>query len=164
MPRARRTPLVCKYGWLDLGRSRGHLAAVGVPFLPLVAVHRVLRARGWFATPPEPELLQWLDLVALRYAVRLSGMTQLALTKLDVLSGLDRVRLFGAPYLPIPATPLPLPVRFHVWYGEPIDVASRFDPSDSDRPDVVDALVREVRERVAERIAAGRAARAGWFR
>ena len=35
----------------------------------------------------------WLDLVALRYAVRLSGMTQLALTKLDVLSGFARVRL-----------------------------------------------------------------------
>ncbi len=43
----------------------GHLAAVGVTFLTLVAVNRVLRARGWFATRPEPELLQWLDLVAL---------------------------------------------------------------------------------------------------
>jgi adenylosuccinate synthase len=35
----------------------------------------------------------WLDLVALRYAARLSGMTDLALTKLDVLSGFDRVKL-----------------------------------------------------------------------
>ena len=35
----------------------------------------------------------WLDLVALRYAVRLSGVTQLALTKLDVLSGFERVRI-----------------------------------------------------------------------
>lgn len=34
----------------------------------------------------------WLDLVALRYAVRISGVTQLALTKLDVLSGLGTVR------------------------------------------------------------------------
>jgi adenylosuccinate synthase len=33
----------------------------------------------------------WLDLVALRYAVRLSGITQLALTKLDVLSGFESV-------------------------------------------------------------------------
>ncbi len=31
----------------------------------------------------------WLDLVALRYAVRISGITELALTKLDVLSGFD---------------------------------------------------------------------------
>jgi adenylosuccinate synthase len=35
----------------------------------------------------------WLDLVALRYAARLSGMTGLAVTKLDVLSGFDRVKL-----------------------------------------------------------------------
>jgi adenylosuccinate synthase len=33
----------------------------------------------------------WLDLVALRYAVRLNGMTSLALTKLDVLSAFDEV-------------------------------------------------------------------------
>ncbi len=38
----------------------------------------------------------WLDLVALRYAVRLSGVTQLALTKLDVLSGLATVKLCRA--------------------------------------------------------------------
>ncbi|HTI33371.1 MAG TPA: adenylosuccinate synthase [Miltoncostaea sp.] len=35
----------------------------------------------------------WLDLVALRYAARLSGMTGLAVTKLDVLSGFERVKL-----------------------------------------------------------------------
>ncbi len=33
----------------------------------------------------------WLDLVALRYAVRLNGITSLALTKLDVLSAFDEV-------------------------------------------------------------------------
>jgi adenylosuccinate synthase len=33
----------------------------------------------------------WLDLVALRYAVRLNGLTSLALTKLDVLSAFDEV-------------------------------------------------------------------------
>ena len=33
----------------------------------------------------------WLDLVALRYAVRLNGMTALALTKLDVLSAFDEL-------------------------------------------------------------------------
>jgi adenylosuccinate synthase len=33
----------------------------------------------------------WLDLVALRYAVRVNGMTSLALTKLDVLSAFDEV-------------------------------------------------------------------------
>jgi adenylosuccinate synthase len=33
----------------------------------------------------------WLDLVALRYAVRVNGITSLALTKLDVLSEFDRL-------------------------------------------------------------------------
>jgi adenylosuccinate synthase len=33
----------------------------------------------------------WLDLVALRYAVRLNGITELALTKLDVLSAFDEL-------------------------------------------------------------------------
>jgi len=33
----------------------------------------------------------WLDLVALRYAVRLNGITSLALTKLDVLSTFERI-------------------------------------------------------------------------
>jgi adenylosuccinate synthase len=38
----------------------------------------------------------WIDLVALRYAARLSGFTELALTKLDVLSGFARVRICQA--------------------------------------------------------------------
>ncbi len=44
----------------------GHLAAVGLVFLAIVAVNRVLRARGfWNEARPEPDLLNWLDLVAL---------------------------------------------------------------------------------------------------
>lgn len=35
----------------------------------------------------------WLDLVALRYAVRLNGLTALAITKLDVLAGIDPLRV-----------------------------------------------------------------------
>jgi adenylosuccinate synthase len=35
----------------------------------------------------------WLDLVALRYAVRLNGMSALAITKLDVLAGTDPLRV-----------------------------------------------------------------------
>ena len=35
----------------------------------------------------------WLDLVGLRYAVRLNGITSLALTKLDVLSAFDELRV-----------------------------------------------------------------------
>jgi adenylosuccinate synthase len=35
----------------------------------------------------------WMDLVALRYAVRLNRMTSLAITKLDVLSGIETLRV-----------------------------------------------------------------------
>jgi adenylosuccinate synthase len=42
----------------------------------------------------------WLDLVALRYAVRLNGITSLALTKLDVLSAFDELQVCIAYRLP----------------------------------------------------------------
>jgi single-stranded-DNA-specific exonuclease len=49
----------------DLSRL-GHLAAVGLVFLAVVAVNRALRVRGfWTEARPEPDLLPWLDLVAL---------------------------------------------------------------------------------------------------
>lgn len=35
----------------------------------------------------------WLDLVIVRYAVRLSGLTSLAITKLDTLAGIDKVKV-----------------------------------------------------------------------
>jgi single-stranded-DNA-specific exonuclease len=47
----------------------GHLAAVGVTFLTVVAINRELRARGWYGgsgeSREEPDLLRWLDIVAL---------------------------------------------------------------------------------------------------
>ena len=48
---------------------------------------RVQQLGGEFGTVTGRERrCGWLDLVALRYAVRLNGITELALTKLDVLS------------------------------------------------------------------------------
>ena len=47
------------------GAAHGHLAAVGMAFLLGAALVRTLRARGRFATRPEPRLLDLLDLVAL---------------------------------------------------------------------------------------------------
>ncbi|MBO8142549.1 MAG: adenylosuccinate synthase [Firmicutes bacterium] len=54
-----------------------------------------LRQRGgeFGTTTGRPRRCGWLDLVQLRYAVRINGIRQLALTKLDVLSGLERVRM-----------------------------------------------------------------------
>jgi adenylosuccinate synthase len=44
-------------------------------------------------TTGRPRRCGWLDLVLLRYAIRVNGLTELALTKLDVLSGLETIRL-----------------------------------------------------------------------
>jgi len=41
------------------------LAAVGLTFLCAIAINRLLRTHGWFATRKEPDLLNLLDLVAL---------------------------------------------------------------------------------------------------
>jgi adenylosuccinate synthase len=38
----------------------------------------------------------WLDMVALRYAVRVNGLTEIALTKLDILSHFDSIRVATA--------------------------------------------------------------------
>jgi single-stranded-DNA-specific exonuclease len=43
----------------------GHLCAAGVVFLFLVALNRTLRARGFFQSRPEPDLMASLDIVAL---------------------------------------------------------------------------------------------------
>lgn len=43
------------------------------------------------ATTGRPRRCGWLDLVALRYSIRINGITNLSLMKLDVLSGFDKI-------------------------------------------------------------------------
>ena len=50
---------------LDETSPHGVLAAVGIAYLLVVALNRALRDAGWYRDRPEPDLLQWLDLVAL---------------------------------------------------------------------------------------------------
>jgi len=51
---------------LDDDSPHKQLAAVGVAFLLAIGVNRALRATDWYTTTrPEPDLRQWLDLVAL---------------------------------------------------------------------------------------------------
>lgn len=45
------------------------------------------------ATTGRPRRCGWLDLVATKYACMLSGINYIALTKLDVLSGLDKIKV-----------------------------------------------------------------------
>ena len=51
---------------------------------------RIREAGGEFGTTTgRPRRTGWIDLVALRYATRINGLTGLVLTKLDVLTGID---------------------------------------------------------------------------
>ena len=45
------------------------------------------------ATTGRPRRCGWLDLVALKYAVRINGITNIALMKMDVLSGLEELKV-----------------------------------------------------------------------
>ncbi|MCG3173842.1 MAG: Adenylosuccinate synthetase [Myxococcota bacterium] len=45
------------------------------------------------ATTGRPRRTGWIDIVALRHAVRVNGLTGLALTKLDVLQGINEIKL-----------------------------------------------------------------------
>ena len=49
--------------------------------------------REFGATTGRPRRCGWLDLVALRYAVRLNGMNEIAFTKLDVLDHVDQIKV-----------------------------------------------------------------------
>ncbi len=48
------------------------------------------------ATTGRPRRCGWLDLVALRYTSMINGFTELAITKLDVLSGIDELKVCTA--------------------------------------------------------------------
>ncbi|MHB8142995.1 MAG: adenylosuccinate synthase [Thermoleophilia bacterium] len=53
--------------------------------------HFVNRGAEYGTTTGRKRRCGWLDLVVLKYAVRLNGLTGLAITKLDVLSNLDQI-------------------------------------------------------------------------
>ena len=59
------------------------------------ATAETIRERGgeFGTTTGRPRRTGWLDLVALRYAARLNTLTSLVVSKLDVLSGLDRIHV-----------------------------------------------------------------------
>jgi adenylosuccinate synthase len=59
------------------------------------AVGEGLRKRGdeFGSVTGRPRRTGWLDLPALRYAVRVNGLDGIALTKLDVLTGMDEIKV-----------------------------------------------------------------------
>jgi adenylosuccinate synthase len=79
-----------------LGVSKAYVTRVGEGGFPSEIVgpenSRLRELGGEYGTVTGRERrCGWLDLVALRYAVRVNGITSLALTKLDVLSAFDEL-------------------------------------------------------------------------
>jgi 1-acyl-sn-glycerol-3-phosphate acyltransferase len=72
------------------------------------------------------------------------------------------IHWFGAPYLPIPAWPVPLPAHYHIQYGSPIELDPVADHADD--PALVAAAAARVRTAVERQINDLRMARRGIFR
>jgi adenylosuccinate synthase len=81
-----------------LGITKAYTTRVGAGPFPSELedeTGELIRQRGgeFGTTTGRPRRTGWLDIVALRYAARINGLTALAVTKLDVLSGFDRIKV-----------------------------------------------------------------------
>ncbi|HEX9023223.1 MAG TPA: adenylosuccinate synthase [Geobacteraceae bacterium] len=81
-----------------IGISKAYVTRVGSGPFPtelLDATGEQLRQTGgeFGATTGRPRRCGWFDAMVVRYAVRVNGLTGIALTKLDVLSGFDTIKV-----------------------------------------------------------------------
>ena len=81
-----------------IGVSKAYATRVGGGPFPSEALDdegQMMRDRGqeYGATTGRPRRCGWFDAPALRYAARLNGFSSIALTKLDVLTGLRRIKV-----------------------------------------------------------------------
>ena len=85
-----------------LGITKAYTTRVGSgPFPTELSGDEAVRLRGtgendwdeFGTTTGRPRRVGWLDAVLLRYAVRVNGISELAITKLDILSGLDTLKI-----------------------------------------------------------------------
>lgn len=79
-----------------VGVVKAYLSRVGSGPVPTEALGKQgdhLRERGqeYGTTTGRPRRCGWVDLVQLRYACRINGFTSLAITKIDVLGGLNKI-------------------------------------------------------------------------
>jgi len=80
------------------GVAKAYATRVGAGPFPTeledeVGRHMLERGHEFGTTTGRERRCGWMDLVALRYAVRLNRMSALTITKLDVLSGIDPLRV-----------------------------------------------------------------------
>lgn len=81
-----------------IGVSKAYTTRVGAGPFPTEFSDELgeqIRQKGneFGATTGRPRRCGWLDIVGLKYAVRLSSFTDIALTKLDVLDTLEKIRI-----------------------------------------------------------------------
>ena len=69
----------------------------------------------------------------------------------------------GKESVPIPIVPVPLPVRYRIYYGEPIAVQDEYPPEAADDPTVLKAVAERVQQAVAELLQRGLEEREGVF-
>jgi adenylosuccinate synthase len=84
-----------------VGVVKAYVTRVGAGPLPTAMeepVHSEIRQKGgeYGATTGRPRRCGWLDLAVLRYACALNGVTSIAVTKLDTLSGLSPIKVCEA--------------------------------------------------------------------
>jgi adenylosuccinate synthase len=80
------------------GVAKAYATRVGAGPFPTelddaIGRHMLERGHEYGTTTGRERRCGWLDLVALRYAARINGLTGLVITKLDVLTGLDPLRV-----------------------------------------------------------------------
>lgn len=80
-----------------IGVVKAYLSRVGDGPLPSEILGdraEILRKKGseFGTTTGRPRRVGWIDLVQVRQAVRVNGLTEIALTKLDVLSGFESIK------------------------------------------------------------------------
>jgi len=83
-----------------IGVAKAYTTRVGAGPFPTKLdneVGEMIRKNGgeYGTTTGRPRDCGWIDLVALRYAARINGITHLAITKLDVLSNMDEIHICG---------------------------------------------------------------------
>jgi 1-acyl-sn-glycerol-3-phosphate acyltransferase len=72
-------------------------------------------------------------------------------------------KLVGVPIFPVPIVPIPLPVRYHLYYGKPIPVHKEFKPEHADDPAAVAEVALRVKGAVDKLIQQGLRERKGVF-
>jgi adenylosuccinate synthase len=144
-----------------LGIAKAYLTRVGAgPFPSEADEERGTKIRDIGAefgtTTGRERRCGWLDLVGLRYAVRLNGLTELVLTKLDVLSEFDSIPVCVAYKLPDGTITEEFPAHqsdFHhaepVWEDRP---GWNTDISDATEWDQLPQAARDYVEWVADQL------------